>query len=84
MHQMERRSPLKIPKKSTNLTLSEALIDEARQFGVNLSEAAEEGIAAAVRTAHGRRWVEENSDGFEAWNRYVERHGIPLAEFRKF
>jgi antitoxin CcdA len=31
-----------------------------------------------------RRWREENCDAMEAWNRYVEEHGLPLEEYRLF
>jgi len=36
------------PRKSTNLTLSASLVAEAQKLEVNLSQAAEMGIAAAV------------------------------------
>jgi hypothetical protein len=29
-------------------------------------------------------WQKENALGFEAWNSYVERHGVPLARYRTF
>lgn len=28
-----------------------------------------------------RQWMAENSKAFECWNKYVEEHGLPLAEF---
>ena len=30
------------------------------------------------------RWLEENRAAMDAWNAYVEAHGLPLAAFRQF
>jgi antitoxin CcdA len=66
------------------VTLPEPLIHEAKAFGINLSQACEDGLAAAVAKARSAAWLEENRPALEAWNEYVEEHGIPLAEFRQF
>lgn len=29
-------------------------------------------------------WLEESQAAFEDYNRYIEEHGIPLAEYRQF
>ena len=29
-----------------------------------------------------RRWLEENREAIEGWNRYVEEHDLPLEEYR--
>ena len=72
------------PKRATNVSLAEALVLEARELGVNVSRACEEGLESAVRRERARRWQEENAEGFHAWNAYVEQHGVPLGKFRKF
>lgn len=28
-----------------------------------------------------KQWIAENAKAFECWNRFVERHGLPLARF---
>jgi len=28
-----------------------------------------------------RQWMAENAKAFDCWNKYVEEHGLPLAEF---
>ena len=71
-------------RRATNVTLPEALLREAREMGINLSQACERGLAAAVSEARRRRWVEENQAAIEAWNHYVAEHGLPLAEHRQF
>ena len=71
-------------RKATNVTLPEPLLKEARELGVSLSQACERGIAASVAEARAQRWLRDNREALEAWNEYVEQHGLPLAEFRQF
>jgi antitoxin CcdA len=71
-------------KKAANLSIDEKVIAEARAYDINISRAAEEGIAGAVKAEKERRWKEENAEAIQASNDYMRRHGIPLAEYRKF
>jgi len=72
------------PRKSTNLSLDAALVDNARALGVNLSRAAEEGISHALKVERERRWKEENRAAIDAANAFVEARGLPLAKHRLF
>lgn len=67
-----------------NLTIDEAVTQEARALGVNMSRVAEVAIAEAARLERNRRWREENRAALEAYAREVEREGLPLAQFRSF
>jgi antitoxin CcdA len=49
-----------------------------------LSQACERGLGASVAEARARKWLADNQAGIEAWNEYVETHGLPLAQFRQF
>lgn len=71
-------------RRSTSLTLSRSLLDEARELGVNVSRAAEAGVAAAVRAERVRRWHEENAGAIADYNRLIDAQGVPLSRFRKF
>ena len=71
-------------RKSTNLTLTASLVAEARELGVNVSQAAEAGIADAVARRRQECWLAENLDALESSNAFVERHGLPLAAYRNF
>jgi antitoxin CcdA len=71
-------------RRSTTLTLDGSLVDEARSLGLNLSRAAEAGVAEAIRAERARRWRDENAEAIRAYNAAVERDGLPLAEYRKF
>jgi antitoxin CcdA len=70
-------------RKSTNLSLDSRLVSQARDLDINISRAAEDGIAKAVSEERARLWKIENREAIESWNRYVEEDGLPLEEFRQ-
>jgi antitoxin CcdA len=71
-------------KRPTNVSLGEALLAEAKALGVNVSRACERGLAEAVRAERAAQWQTRNAAGFEAWDTYIERNGVPLAQYLKF
>jgi antitoxin CcdA len=71
-------------RKATNVSLDEKLVAEAKELGVNLSRACEAGLAAEVREARKRQWVEENWEAIQSSNAYFAKHGLPLAKYRQF
>jgi antitoxin CcdA len=71
-------------RKSTNLSLDQALLADARALNINLSRAAEEGIRTAVAKSREEHWKAENQEAMESSNRFVEQKGLPLAQFRRF
>ena len=71
-------------RKSTNLSLDAHLVAEAKNLDINISRVAEESIARAVSEEKARLWKIENREKIEAWNEWVEKNGLPLAEFRQF
>ena len=72
------------PRRPTNVTLPDALLREARELGVNLSQACERGLAAEVAAIRRQRWLEEHRGAMDAWNEHVAQHGLPLAAYRQF
>lgn len=72
------------PRRATNVSLPSDLIAEARALGVNVSRACETGLAEEVKAAREAKWIEENWEAIQSSNRWVEEHGLPLAEFRPF
>jgi antitoxin CcdA len=72
------------PRKPTNLSLPAAMIEEARALGINLSRAAEEGLAKHLKAEKERRWQEENREAIDAANAWVEKNGLPLEKHRMF
>ena len=71
-------------KKPANLTLDATLVAEARALELNLSEAAEAGLRAAVARARTDRCREENAGALASSNAWVEANGLPLASHRPF
>ena len=61
-----------------NVALAVGLVAEARELGVDVSQAAEAGIAAAVSLRRQERWLTENKAALDSSNEYVAEHGLPL------
>jgi antitoxin CcdA len=76
--------PSSTARKATNLTLAVGLVAEARELGVNVSQAAEQGIAAAVARRRQEQWLAENRTALDSSNAFVEQHGVPLSQYRNF
>lgn len=71
-------------RRSTSMTLDAALLDEAKALGVNISRAAEQGVAAALKAARAEAWKRENAEAIKNYNTWIEENGLPLAEYRVF
>lgn len=71
-------------RKAANLSINVDLLSEAKALSVNISRAAEVGIAEAVRKEKERLWRDENRNALESWNAWVEENGLPLAKYRQF
>ncbi len=73
-------------RRATSLTLDAAMLDEAKSLGVNISRAAEVGLAAELKKAR----TEAVGSVTNAARRLQRRtaisteFGIPLADLRKF
>ncbi|MBZ9675607.1 type II toxin-antitoxin system CcdA family antitoxin [Mesorhizobium sp. ES1-1] len=74
----------KTQRTSVNTSIDAALINDAKALGINISRAAEAGIAKAIAVERTRRWQEENKQAIESSNEYVRRNGLPLAKYRLF
>ncbi|MEZ2221398.1 type II toxin-antitoxin system CcdA family antitoxin [Rhizobium sp. RCC_161_2] len=71
-------------RRSANLTLNKDILSEARELGINISRAAEDGLSRAIRSERERRWRAENAEAIADANAYIENHGLPLAKYRQF
>lgn len=71
-------------RKPHDVTVSEALVAEAEELGLDVTGAAEKGIALAIKAEKERRWKIENAEAIKASNDYVAKHGLPLAKYRLF
>jgi antitoxin CcdA len=71
-------------RKSVNLSIDTNILAEAKALNVNISRAADNGIAEAIRRRKAERWLAENREAIEENNRYFEEHGLPFSEYRGF
>jgi antitoxin CcdA len=81
---MNRPSKFPPTKKATNVSLPVDLVAEAKELGINVSQACEAGLAEKVRKSKAEKWVEENREALEWSNEYVRKYGLPLARYRMF
>ncbi len=74
----------KSARRPTNVSLDGAHLAEARELGINISQACERGLVATLAEERARRWKEENQEAMESFNRYIEANGLPLEDYRLF
>ncbi|WOE74251.1 type II toxin-antitoxin system CcdA family antitoxin [Alterisphingorhabdus coralli] len=72
------------PRKATNITLDPVAVDEAKQLGINVSQACENGLRSEIAKAKGEQWLEENREAIDAFNEWIAENGLPLEEHRQF
>jgi antitoxin CcdA len=69
---------------ATNVSLDSQLVAEARELGVNISQASTLGLESAVAKARAERWIQENRSALHSSNAFVDSHGLPLRALRQF
>lgn len=62
-------------RRAVNVSISSALIDEARSHKLNLSRVLEEALETRLQAARARQWQEENREALVEYNERVERDG---------
>lgn len=60
-------------RKRVSLTIRGDIILQAKALNLNASQAAEAGIAAAVKNAQEIQWLKENKSAIEAYNTRMEQ-----------
>lgn len=69
-------------KRAVNVSINADLAARAKQLGVNLSEALEARLAELVAAAERQRWLAENAEAIQAYNKHVAEDGI-LSDFER-
>ncbi len=82
--QMKHRRTNSTPKRATNVTLDSVLLGKAKALKINVSRAAELGLAQAINEKMAEQWLRDNKEALDSSNDYVEKHGLPLARYRQF
>ena len=63
-------------RRSVRLSIDGELLARAEAQGVDLARALEERLVEILRGEEKQRFIEENREAFEDYNRFVEKHGI--------
>ena len=63
-------------KRAVNLFVDVELLEEARRLRINISETLERRLRTIVKAEQERRWLEENREAIEAYNRRVAEYGL--------
>lgn len=71
-------------KKTVSVTLEPALLERAREAGLNLSAVLSKALQHEIRTTEAERWKRENSEGLQELNRIIDEHGLLSDEYRTF
>ncbi|MRK21544.1 type II toxin-antitoxin system CcdA family antitoxin [Pseudomonas sp. JG-B] len=64
------------PRRAVNLSVNGDLLNKARDVGINFSETLEQALIEALRKKQREQWLEENRTAINAYNEYVEAHGV--------
>jgi antitoxin CcdA len=63
-------------RRATNVSLSAALVEEARELDINLSREFERHLEELVRERRADKWRAENKKAIDAYAKFFNRHGI--------
>jgi antitoxin CcdA len=80
---MDARTP-KRRKRAANLSIDAQLLREAKVLGIGLSSFMERKLAQEVKRRRLQAWRREAREAMQAYNDFVEEHGIFGEEFRSF
>ena len=64
------------PKRATNVSVRQDLLDAAREAGLNLSATLERALIEELAAARRRQWIEENLVAIAAYNEHVDKYGV--------
>ena len=63
-------------KKSANLSINSDLLQKAKALDINLSATLETALVAEVKRRRAERWLKDNKASLDAYNVFVEKHGV--------
>ena len=72
------------PKRATNVTVNADLLAQARQCGVNLSQTLEDALKTRLAEERRRKWLEDNREAIEDYNKHFEKYGLWSDGLRMF
>jgi antitoxin CcdA len=76
--------PGNVARKATNVTIEPNLLLRAKELRINISQAAEAGLMQAAAARQAEIWLADNQAALQSSNDFVQKNGLPLAQFRNF
>lgn len=71
-------------RKATSVSIDADLLERAERLKIDISEASEQGLARAVASRQAAEWIDRNQAALQSSNTFIEKHGLPLAQYRNF
>ena len=79
-------------KGQSALLIDKDVLDRALALKINASAVAEDALQRSIVAAQPKlvepavreKWLKDNADAISSQNAYVEEHGLPFAEFRRY
>ncbi len=71
-------------KKPANLSINADLLNKAKEMNINLSATLERALVETLKDKQRTQWLQENKAAIEAYNNYVDQHGVFSDELRSF
>jgi antitoxin CcdA len=71
-------------KKPANVSINSDLLKKAKDMNINLSATLEAALIEQLRLQQQHQWKRENEKAIQAYNRFVEEHGVFSDGLRKF
>lgn len=81
---LTRTRALRSRKKAANLSVDTDLLEKAKRLKLNLSQVFETGLSEAIRQRQREEWLKKNRAAIEAYNEYVDKHGVFSDGLRSF
>ena len=72
------------PKRATNVSVNADLLAQARECGVNLSQTLEDALKTRLSEERRRKWLEDNREAIEDYNKHFEKYGLWSDGLRMF
>ena len=63
-------------KRPTNVSVNADLLLKAKALDINLSATLEAALAAEVKRRRAEQWLKDNKPSLDAYNKFVEKHGV--------
>ncbi|GKX60123.1 type II toxin-antitoxin system CcdA family antitoxin [Leminorella grimontii] len=71
-------------KKTVSVTLEPALLQQAREAGINLSAVLAKALKHEIHTSEAEKWKRENQAALQELNRITDEQGLLSDDYRAF